>query len=112
MKKKLLSILLAVGMTVSLAACGGNEGNSSNSGQNQEQGNSGKKGSGTITVAIWDNNQLKGLQQIADEWSETSGYDVDFQVMDWATYWTMLEAGVSGGEVPDVFWMHSAYAQM
>ena len=111
MKKKLLSILLAVGMTVSLAACGGNE--SSSSGQDQGSGDSGaEKGSGTISVAIWDNNQLKGLQQIADEWSETSGYDVNFQVMDWATYWTMLEAGVSGGEVPDVFWMHSGYAQM
>ena len=25
-----------------------------------------------LQVAIWDNNQLAGLQQIADEWSENS----------------------------------------
>ncbi len=30
----------------------------------------------TITVAIWDNNQLDGLQQIADEWGEENGYKV------------------------------------
>ncbi len=65
----------------------------------------------TVSVAIWDNNQLSGLQEIANEWSEESGVDVEFQVMDWTTYWTMLEAGASGGEMPDVFWMHSANAQ-
>ena len=65
----------------------------------------------TVSVAIWDNNQLSGLQKIANEWSEESGVDVEFQVMDWTTYWTMLEAGASGGEMPDVFWMHSANAQ-
>lgn len=68
--------------------------------------------SDTVTVGIWDNNQFAGLQQIANEWSEKSGVNVEFEVLDWGTYWTMLEAGVSGGEMPDVFWMHSAYAQM
>lgn len=101
--KKIISLLLCLGIIFSLVACGNgsNEGNGSSA--------SDKK---TITVAIWDNNQYKGLQQIADEWSKTSGVNVEFQVLDWATYWTMLEAGVSGGEMPDVFWMHSAYAQM
>ena len=61
----------------------------------------------TITVAIWDNNQLDGLQKIADEWGEENGYKVEFDVLGWDSYWTMLEAGVSGGEMPDVFWMHS-----
>ena len=103
MKRRLLSVLCAVGMTISLTACGGTSGGTSG-------GNSGN--GGTLRVAIWDNNQLKGLQQIADEWTETSGVGVEFQVMDWTTYWTMLEAGVSGGEMPDVFWMHSRYADM
>ena len=65
----------------------------------------------TVSVAIWDNNQLGGLQQIAEAWGEENDVDVEFQVMDWGTYWTMLEAGASGGEMPDVFWMHSANAQ-
>jgi multiple sugar transport system substrate-binding protein len=65
-----------------------------------------------IQVNIWDNNQLAGLQQIADEWSAESGVKVNINVVDWDNYWTLLEAGASGGEMPDVFWMHSNTAQM
>ncbi len=65
-----------------------------------------------LQVNIWDNNQLAGLQQIADEWTETSGVKVTINVVDWDNYWTLLEAGASGGEMPDVFWMHSNTAQM
>ena len=54
----------------------------------------------TISVAIWDNNQLAGLQQIADEWAAENDVQVDFRVMDWSTYWTMLKAGASGGDIP------------
>ena len=64
-----------------------------------------------LEVAIWDNNQLAGLQQIADEWSEESGVKVNINVITWNEYWTLLEAGASGGELPDVFWMHINEAQ-
>lgn len=100
--KKLISIILSIGMIISLVACGKSESVEKKT----------PVGKDKITVAIWDNNQRKGLQQIADEWSKTSGVGVEFEVLDWSTYWTMLEAGVSGGEMPDIFWMHSAYAQM
>lgn len=93
MKNRLLAILLAAMLMLTLTGCG--------------SGGSGGSSSDTIRVAIWDNNQLSGLQQIADTWSEKSGVKVEFTVMDWGSYWTMLEAGVSGGEMPDVFWMHS-----
>lgn len=95
MLKKGLALGLSATFVLSLAGCGSSDGSS---------GGSGDK---TIRVGIWDNNQLEGLQQIADEWGEQNGYNVEFQVTDWGTYWTMLEAGVQGGELPDVFWMHS-----
>ncbi len=99
MRRKIIAVLLSAIMTLGATACGktapveGTEGSTS--------------ASDTIRVAIWDNNQLKGLSQIADKWSEESGYKVEFDVLGWDSYWTMLEAGVSGGEMPDVFWMHS-----
>ena len=65
-----------------------------------------------LQVNIWDNNQLAGIQQIADEWTEESGVKVTINVVDWDNYWTLLEAGASGGQMPDVFWMHSNTAQM
>lgn len=105
MFKRLLSAGLAGTLCMSLAACGGKDSGTGNT--------SGSKADGKgITVAIWDNNQLSGLKQIADDWSKESGVPVKFQVMDWDSYWTTLEAGVSGGQMPDVFWMHSSYADM
>ncbi len=89
MKKKVLACLLAAAMVVSAAGCGK------------------KEADNTIRVAIWDNNQLAGLEETANEWGKENGYQVEFDVLGWDSYWTMLEAGVSGGEMPDVFWMHS-----
>ena len=65
-----------------------------------------------LQVNIWDNNQLAGIQQIADEWTEESGVKVTINVVDWDNYWTLIESGASGGQMPDVFWMHSNTAQM
>ena len=62
-------------------------------------------------MIIWDSNQQAGIQKIADEWSETSGVKVKVNVISWNEYWTLLEAGVVGGELPDVFWMHINEAQ-
>ncbi len=112
MKKRVLTLLTAAAMLLSLAACGssGSQSGNSGSGSGSSGGGGGGDGSRTIRVAIWDNNQLAGLQSIADEWGEANGYDVEFTVPGWDGYWTMLEAGVQGGEMPDVFWMHSQNA--
>lgn len=59
-----------------------------------------------LNVAIWDNNQLPGLRQIAEEWSQKTGVKVNMQVITWNEYWTLLEAGAMGNNMPDVFWMH------
>jgi multiple sugar transport system substrate-binding protein len=118
MKKRLLSLALAGVMALSLAACGGGSSNNNGGGSDTPatQANSGDSSGGftakELQVNIWDNNQLAGLQQIADEWSATSGVKVTINVVDWDNYWTLLEAGASGGEMPDVFWMHSNTAQM
>ena len=106
--KKLVALLLAILMVASiLAACGGSSSGSGDSGNS----GSGEKAS-SITVNIWDSNQQKGIQQIADKWTETSGVKVNVEVVDWDNYWTLLEAGASGGTMPDVFWMHSNTVQM
>ena len=64
-----------------------------------------------LNVKVWDSKQQQGIQTICDEWSEQSGVKVNVEVVDWDNYWTLLEAGAFGGEMPDVFWMHSNYAQ-
>ena len=106
--KKVLALTLAGLMAASLAACGGSSGGAATGGG----ASGGSSSSGELQVNIWDNNQLAGLQQIADEWSAESGVKVKINVVDWDNYWTLLEAGASGGQMPDVFWMHSNTAQM
>lgn len=104
MKKRVIALLMIAAMAIGMTACGGGSGDSQTS-------NSGS-GSGPLEVVIWDNNQLPGIQEICKEFTEKTGIAVDVQVKDWGSYWTLLEAGASGGDLPDVFWMHSNNSQM
>jgi multiple sugar transport system substrate-binding protein len=87
-------------MCLALTACGG-------SGSQSQGGDSGKP----LTVAIWDNNQLPGLKEIIEDFTTETGIEVEIQMVPWDQYWTLLEAGAQGGDLPDVFWMHSNYSQ-
>ena len=137
MKKKVLSMLLASAMVLSLAACGGSGSAAPASDAGGTDAAAAEEapaeeaaaeeapaeeaaadtaapasGGGSITINIWDSNQQPGLQQIVDEWSKESGVSAKIEVVDWDNYWTLLEAGASGGTMPDVFWMHSNTVQM
>lgn len=105
-KNRVISAILAAALCTSLAACGGNSGSSDNS------GNSADADSNTLSVSIWDNNQLSGLKSIMDDFTKETGIAVQIQVVPWDQYWTLLEAGAQSGTLPDVFWMHSNYSQM
>lgn len=119
-RKKIAALFTTITLAVSLTACGGNNGKESagDSGgaagsgtetdglQNSSEQSKGEYSVNELTVNIWDNNQLDGLQNIADAWTEASGVKVKINVITWNEYWTLLEAGASGGEMPDVFWMH------
>ncbi len=106
--KKIAAIMMAVTMVLPLAACG-----SENEKENSDKGK--EKDSGKLTVAIWDSNQQPGLKKIMDDFTKETGVQVDIQITPWKDYWTMLEAAATGGDMPDVFWMHSdqigTYAQ-
>lgn len=110
MKRKMLSMALAGTMVLSLAACGGNSGGQSADNGNGSAAPSGDKG-GTLSVAIWDNGQKAGLDQIIADYTAATGNKAEIQVITWDQYWTLLEAGASGGDMPDVFWMHSNEVQ-
>ena len=62
MRKKLLALSLAFGVTLSLAACGGNDNNSSNSGGNVS-GNAGGNGE-KITINIGHGGAESTAQQV------------------------------------------------
>ena len=110
----MLGMIMAAGM---LTGCGSSSSSSSAAtdtaaGSATEAATEEKSGSSdSILVNIWDSKQRAGLQEICDDWSESSGIEVKVEVVDWDNYWTLLEAGASGGDMPDVFWMHSQYSE-
>lgn len=85
-----------------LAACSGSKGSDSSSSSSNTSGKT------EISYAIWDSGQEPGIRKIADKFEEKNpDIKVNIQVVDWDNYWTMLEAGATGGSLPDTFWMHS-----
>jgi multiple sugar transport system substrate-binding protein len=118
--KKILALILTVIMVMSLSACGGSSKTSSNSAEKSGTVSEGTKdettgtaegtaevSGDTLIVAIWDTNQEPGLRKIMDDFTAETGIKAEIQVTPWDQYWTMLEAGATGGTLPDVFWMHS-----
>ncbi len=87
--KKLLTLMLAVLMLLSVVPMASAE-------------------EVTITFAFWDTNQEPGMRAIADAYEAAHpGVKIETQVTPWSEYWTKLEAAAMGGEMPDVYWMHS-----
>lgn len=116
--KKVTAIILALVLLMSLTACSKKEAATTDTAtttttdtKEATTATDTKATTDKITVAIWDTNQQPGLQQIMDDWTATSGIKAEIQVLSWDEYWTLLEAGASGGTLPDVFWMHSNNAQ-
>ena len=126
MKKKIIALLLSAVTVCSLIGCGGTKAEApaaepeateeaapaAEETAEEAPTSIGESVEGELTVTIWDEGQRAGLQKIVDDWSAESGVKATIQVVDWNNYWTLLEAGATGGELPDVFWMHSNVAQM
>lgn len=116
--KKFFAILLVIVGVLSLVACGNSDKDTGEDTQastedkggdseTPDDSGSGEVSEDTLVVAIWDTNQEPGITQICNDFTEETGIKVDVQVTPWEQYWTMLEAGATGGSLPDVFWMHS-----
>lgn len=98
--KKIAAALLSGTMVLSLAACGGNESESSGS-----SGGSSKKVE--LKMIFWDSNQEPGLQAMADGFMEKNpDISVTVETIPWDDYWTKLQAAAQGGDMPDIVVMH------
>ncbi len=122
MMKKVIAALLASVLTVSLIGCGGTAQTAAPTEEPAAEAPAAEEpaaddtaaetpaadASGdALTIAIWDSNQEPGLTQIVNDFTAKTGIEAKIQVTPWNEYWTMLEAGATGGTLPDVFWMHS-----
>lgn len=114
MRRKMVSVLLCTTMLASmLVGCGNKNtsdtdvaGEGSTAASQSDADNNGEQV--TISYAVWDSNQAKLIQTLADEFEAANpNIKIDIQVNGWSDYWTALEAAGTGGSLPDTFWMHS-----
>ena len=101
--KKLIAIALSTAAMITvLSGCG-----SETTSDAPKKSDTSTKQPVTLTYAIWDKNQEPGMKAIADAFTqENPNIKVKVEVTPWNQYWTKLEAAATGGELPDVFWMH------
>ena len=97
--KRLTYLALTMMVGVTLAACGSGT-------TDKEEANKDEKVK--LSFGIWDAEQEKGMNALAEEFmKENKNYDIEVQVTPWDEYWTKMEAAATGGQLPDVFWMHT-----
>lgn len=117
-RTRMLLLLVVILILSVLVACSTKDNGSTNGGStnkennvNNNGGKSASEGSGgevTLRFGLWDTNQAVGLRTMADEFeADNPDIKIEIEVTGWGDYWTMLEAGATGGSLPDVFWMHS-----
>lgn len=123
--KKLTAIIMASVMLFGMAACGGKktdsasgdsaasttEATTTDNSAETASTSDGAASDKTLSVMIWDSNQEPGINEILADFTAKTGIKTNVQVVKWEEYWTMLEAGATGGNLPDVFWMHSNEAE-
>ena len=111
MKRKLIAVLLAAAMTVSLAACGGGE----SGGAGTESGTAGEAGGEPYTVTM----VLNGTQQLDEERIEAKVNEIlekelnarlDLVVLPWASASQQLQLMLAGDEKIDIFYTNATSA--
>lgn len=100
--KKSISIVLALGLAGSLAAC---------SSESSGEKSSGESGSGSIKLTLWDQSvgntdpSAKLLPQIVEKWnSEHPDIQVERTGTTGEQYKTKIKTSLAAGEAPDIFY--------
>lgn len=107
-----LTLVFALCMVFSLAACGGGSSSTPPASTPPAEGGSsaapaGGDGAGkTVSFALWDENQFPVYEEICKKFTAETGIEVDLQLTPWDQYWTKLDAAATAGNAADVFWMN------
>ena len=120
MKRKLLSLVMAGAMVLSLAACGnnttgntGNTGNAGNSGADVQPTATEIPADEDITLTMWciatesDSNRHSYEAAIADMAEKYPNITLDWEAFENESYKTKIKAAVSANEMPDIFFTWS-----
>lgn len=101
---KMISIVLAGAVSISLCACSG----SYNSNKKSEEASADVSKDVKLKFQIWDTYQQEGMEDMAKAYHEKHpNVTIEVQTINWDEYWTKLEASANSNSLPDIFWMHT-----
>lgn len=107
--KKIVALLMALVMTMSLVACGGNSSSSASSAaKSSSEGSSGDSGKAVeLSLWYWDEGQTESLKEMtANFTAKYPNITISLTQIGWDDYWTKLQAALPTGSGPDIMWMH------
>ena len=116
-KRSILWVMIALLLSLVLAACGGStavstdsSAASSDSGGDTAVDSSGTSGEAvTNEYVLWDANQLPAYEQCATDFMAlNSNITVNITQQGWDDYWNGIQTGMVSGTAPDVFTNHLA----
>ena len=114
MKKRLLTLALALVMALSLAACGGSGGDSQPSGGGDSQpaaGDSGSSGaSGSVYYLNFKPEQDGAWQELAKAYTQETGVEVKVQTAASGQYETTLMSEIAKTDAPTLFQVNGPVA--
>ncbi len=115
--QKLLALATVLTMGAGMLASCGNKASSGDNASGETKAATGEKasdekkagGKTTLSLAIWDENQRAMTESLAEAYNkEHPDVTVEVQLTPskGGEYWTKLEAALTGGKAPDVFWLN------
>lgn len=111
-----LNKLLALGLSAVLAAsCFAGCGGGADSGSGDASGGDAASGDKIkLTMGMWDKRQQPAMQSLIDAYTAANpNVSIELQSTSYkgGEYWTKLEASMTGGTAPDVFWMNALHVE-
>lgn len=122
-KRSILLVLLALLLSLALAACGGSTADSEDTAVSSESSSesgeadtavdsseaSSSEDAVTVEYALWDANQLPAYEQCASDFMALNpNITINITQQGWDDYWNGIQTGMVSGTAPDVFTNHLA----
>jgi multiple sugar transport system substrate-binding protein len=104
MKKRIVSLMLVVGMVASLTACGGSSSSSSSDSSTADAGSSSDAAvSLDVIISQYGTNTQDWWKQFEEDFeAENEDIDLNIDIVSWNDIYTVVNTRVSTGEAPDI----------
>src|SRR5699024_8850122 len=62
----------------------------------------------SLRMRVWSESAATAYEDSLAAFTDSTGIEVDLEVLSWEDYWEQLPLDVASGDMPDVLWMNTA----